>query len=209
MCVIPVVGSFNVAVPSSPTVTSLPGFFALTLSSTCFFSSWVKCALSFTGTFSSGFTGVKSWFTKSVPGIVCVIPVVGSFNVAVPSSPTVTSLPGFFALTLSSTCFFSSWVKCALSFTGTFSSGFTGVKSWLTDVKSFGCAVTVVGSDGWLSPFVAVAVTWLLSLTPSAGINNIPVLESTVTPAGLSDELHVPFLALTTVTVLFCSFSSV
>ena len=148
VCVIPVVGSFNVAVPSSPTVTSLPGFFALTLSSTCFFSSLVKWALSFTGTFSSGFTGVKSWFTKSVPGIVCVIPVVGSFNVAVPSSPTVTSLPGFFALTLSSTCFFSSLVKWALSFTGTFSSGFTGVKSWLTDVKSFGCAVTVVGSDG-------------------------------------------------------------
>ena len=80
------------------------------------------------------------------------MPVVGSFNVAVPSSPTVTSLPGFFALTLSSTCFFSSGVKCVLSLTGTFSSGFTGV-------KSLGCAVTIFGSDGLLSPFVAVAVT--------------------------------------------------
>ena len=78
---------------------------------------------------------MKSWLTNSVPGIVCVIPVFGSFNVAVPSAPTVTSLPGFLALTLSSTCFFSSGVKCALSCTGTFSVGFTGLKS-LT-VKSF------------------------------------------------------------------------
>ena len=126
----------------------------------------------------------------------------GSVTVAVPSSPTVTVLPGFFALTLSSTCFFSSGVKWDLSWTTTFSSGFTGV-------KSFACAVTVVGSDGWLSPFVAVAVTWLLSFTPSAGIRSCPVLESTVTPTGLSDDDHVPFLSLTTVTVLFCSFSSV
>ena len=81
-----------------------------------------------------------------------------------------------------------------MSFAGTFSSGFTGV-------KSLGCAVTIFGSDGLLSPFVAVAVTLLLSLTPSAGINNVPVLGSTVTPAGLSDDDHVPFLALTTVTV--------
>ena len=57
----PVVGSFNVAVPSSP-VTS-PGFFALTLSSLVF-SSGVKCALSLTGTFSSGFTGVNPWLTN-------------------------------------------------------------------------------------------------------------------------------------------------
>ena len=93
----PVVGSVTVAVPSAPTVTSLPGFFALTLSATCFFSSGVKCALSLTGTLSVGFTGSKSWFTNSVPGIMCVIPVFGSFNVAVPSAPTVTSLSGFLA----------------------------------------------------------------------------------------------------------------
>ena len=65
----PIVGSVTVAVPSSPTVTSLPGFFALTLSSTCFFSSGVKCALSLTGTFSVGFTGVKSLTVKSLTGI--------------------------------------------------------------------------------------------------------------------------------------------
>ena len=133
---------------------------------------------------------------------MCVIPVVGSFNVAVPSSPTVTSLSGFFSWTFSLTLSFSSWVNSLAFFAGTFSVGFTGS-------KSFGCAVTVVGSDGWLSPFVAVAVTRLLSLTPSAGINNVPVLESTITPAGLSDELHVPFLALTTVTVFWALFSSI
>ena len=69
------------------------------------------------------------------------MPVVGSVTVAVPSSPTVTVLSGFFALTLSSTCFCSSLVKWSLSLAGTLSSGFTGV-------KSFGCAVTVVVSDG-------------------------------------------------------------
>ena len=66
----PVVGSVTVAVPSSPTVTPLSGFLALTLSATCFFSSGVKCALSLTGTLSVGFTGSKSWLTKSLPGIV-------------------------------------------------------------------------------------------------------------------------------------------
>ena len=57
----PVVGSVTVAVPSSPTVTVLSGFFALTLSSTCFCSSLVKWSLSLAGTLSSGFTGVKSF----------------------------------------------------------------------------------------------------------------------------------------------------
>ena len=140
--------------------------------------------------------------TNSVPGISWLIPVFGSVTVAVPSAPTVTSLSGFFSLTLALTLSFSSWVNSRAFFAGTFSVGFTGS-------KSLGCAVTIFGSDGWLSPFVAIAVTWLLSFTPSAGIKSCPVLESTVTPAGLSDELHVPFVSLTTVTVLFCSFSSV
>ena len=132
---------------------------------------------------------------------MCVIPVVGSFNVAVPSSPTVTSLSGFLSKTFSFTFSFSSVVNPLAFFAGTFSVGFTGS-------KSFGCALTIVGSDGWLSPFVAVAVTWLLSLTPSSGINNVPVLGSTVTPAGLSDDDHVPFSDLTTVTTLeFCCSS--
>ena len=144
----------------------------------------------------------ESWFTKSLPGMVCVIPVVGSFNVAVPSSPTVTSLSGFLSWTFALTFSFSSGVNPWAFFAGTFSVGFTGS-------KSFGCAVTIVGSDGLLSPFVAVAATRLLSLTPSAGINNVPVPESTVTPAGLSDDDHVPFLALTTVTVFWALFSSI
>ena len=89
-----------------------------------------------------------------------------------------------------------------MSLAGTLSSGFTGV-------KSLGCAVTIVGSDGLLLPFVAVAVTWLLSLTPSAGINNAPVVGFTVTPSGFSGDDHVPSLALTTVTVFWAFFSSV
>ena len=116
--------------------------------------------MSFAGTLSVGFTGKKSWFTKSVPGIVWLIPVFGSVTVAVPSSLTFTSLPGFFALTLSSTCFFSSGVKCALSLTITFSVGFTGVKSFT--VKSF----TGMSTD---SP-VVLSVTVILPLLSAVTI---------------------------------------
>ena len=110
-------------------------------------------------------------------------------------------LPGLRAWTLAFTFSLSCGVKLVTLV--------TGVLSGTTGSKSLCWAVTVVDSDGWLSPFVAVAVTWLLSLTPSSGINNAPVPESTVTPAGLSDDDHVPFLALTTVTVFWALFSSI
>ena len=110
-------------------------------------------------------------------------------------------LPGLRFWTLAFTFSLSSGVK--------FVTFVTGVLSGTTGTKSLCCAVTIFGSDGLLSPFVAVAVTWLLSLTPSSGINKAPVLGSTVTPAGLSDDDHVPFLALTTVTVFWAFFSSV
>ena len=101
------------------------------------------------------------------------MPVVGSFNVAVPSSPTVTSLPGFFALTLSSTCFFSSGVKCALSLTGTFSSGFTGVKSWkVATLASLGCEIFPASS-------VALAVTLPFGISLVGSINALPLALAT------------------------------
>ena len=135
--------------------------------------------MSLTGTLSVGFTGSKSWFTSSVPGIVWLIPVVGSVTVAVPSSPTVTFLPGFFALTLSSTCFFSSGVKCALSLTGTLSVGFTGVKS-LT-VKS----LTGITLD-W-PVFGSVIVTFPLSstLTSIFGLDFLTFFSNSVFSSGV------------------------
>ena len=110
-------------------------------------------------------------------------------------------LPGFRVWTLA----FTSSLSCGVKLV-TF---VTGVLSGTTGTKSLCWAVTVVCSDGLLSPFVAVAVTWLLSLTPSSGIDKAPVLESTVTPSALSDDDHVPFLALTTVTIFWALFSSI
>ena len=99
--------------PSSPTVTSLPGFLSLTLSATCFFSSGVKWDLSLTGTFSLGFTGSKSLTVKSFTGISTDSPVVLSVTVTLPLSSAVTIVFGLDSLTLSTNFSISFGVKCS------------------------------------------------------------------------------------------------
>ena len=122
----PVVGSFNVAVPSSP--HRIP--FTLGSSRLCLPLFWVKCALSLTGTFLVWFHWVNprlsSHFLNLVTDAGCWI-----FQRCGAIFAYSDFHPGFFALTLSSTCFFSSGVKCAV-FNWNFLVWFHWGESWLT-----------------------------------------------------------------------------
>ena len=159
-----VVGSVTVAFPSSPTVTSLPGFLSLTLSATCFFSSGVKWDLSLTGTLSVGFTGSKSLTVKSLTGITLDWPVFGSVIVTFPLSSTLTSIFGLDFLTFFSNSVFSSGVKCSGSGT-TIGSGISTSNSVagspLALVNLPGIVISLVPSFGslpssWAIPFPVV-----------------------------------------------------
>ena len=71
-------------------------------------------------------------------------------------------------------------------------------------------AWALAASDGALFPFVAVALTSVLSFTASAGSVTFPVASSTVTPAGVvPSAFHFPSAPFLTVTVCGWLFSSV
>ena len=118
-------GVVTVAFPLSSTTTVEPGFTASTAALILAISSGFKLALSATCTLSAGLLMLLPAFglvfssaplTKSSASITAVFPS-GVVTVAFPFSSTVTTAPGFTALTLSSIAFFSSGVKAFLSAT--------------------------------------------------------------------------------------------
>ena len=119
-------GVVTVAFPFSSTTTVEPGFTASTAALILAISSGdLTASLSATCTLSAGLLMLLPAFgevfssaplTKSSASITAVFPS-GVVTVAFPFSSTVTTAPGFTALTLSSIAFFSSGVKAFLSAT--------------------------------------------------------------------------------------------
>ena len=174
--------------PSSPTVTSLPGFLSLTLSATCFFSSGVKWDLSLTGTFSVGFTGSKSLTVKSLTGISAESPVVLSVTVTLPLSSAVTIVFGLDSLTLSTNFSISFGVKCSGSGT-TIGSGIVTSNSLagspLALVSLPGIVISLVPSFGSL-PF-----SWAIPF-PVVGFSGNSLLVNSTFPPVTTFSLAIP-----------------